>query len=123
MRRPGIFATAATLVGLLTAAEPAFADFGAIAYDQHNCAFGRSWHQQSPQRAADVALGECAHPGCRVVMQVGPGQCGAVAVTQNCHGFGWATRPSRDAAQLAAMTECQRYNAGQCNARIVDCNR
>jgi len=120
MRRPGIFVAVAALVGIL--ADPAFADFGAIAYDQHDCAFGRSWHYDNPRRAADVALSECAHPGCKVVLEVGPGQCGAVAVTQNCHGFGWAKRESRDAAQLAAMTECQRYNAGQCSARIVDCN-
>ena len=121
MRQPGILV--ATLIGVLTIAAPAFADFGAIAYDKDNCAFGRSWHYDNPQRAADVALHECAHPGCRVLLEVGPAQCGAVAVTGNCHGFGWAKRETRDAASLAAMQACQRFNAGQCSPKIVDCNR
>jgi hypothetical protein len=122
MRRQGLFATAA-LIGIVAGAVPAFADFGAIAYDQRNCAVGRSWHFDNPRRAADTALAECGHPGCKVVLEVGPGQCGAIAITPNCHGFGWATRPSRDAAQLSAMMECQHSNAGQCSVRTVDCNR
>jgi hypothetical protein len=122
MRRKGLFATAA-LIGIVASAVPAFADFGAIAYDQRNCAVGRSWHFDNPHRAADTALAECGHPGCKVVLEVGPGQCGAIAITPNCHGYGWATRPTRDAAQLSAMTECQHYNAGQCSVRTVDCNR
>jgi hypothetical protein len=122
MRHTGI-CTAAALLGVLASAGPALADFGAVAYDQQNCAFGRSWRQESARRAADVALAECAHPGCHVVLEVGAGQCGAVAITANCHGFGYAKRPSRDAAELAAMQECQKFNAGQCSPKIVDCNR
>jgi len=111
------------LIGLAASAAPAFADFGAIALDQHNCAFGRSWHLDNPERARSVALSECGHPGCRVVLEVGPRLCGAVAITPDCHGAGWAARPTREAAQLAAMEQCQHYNAGQCSPRIVDCNR
>ena len=123
MRRNNVLASAVALIAMAAGTLPAFADFGAIAYDSHNCAFGRSWRYDSPQRARDVALHECGHPGCRVVLEVGSGQCGAVAVTPNCKGYGWATRRSRDAAQLAAMQECQQRNAGQCSPRIVDCNR
>jgi len=110
---------AATALG---AGTPARADFGAIAYDQHNCAVGRSWHYDSPRRAADVALGECGHRGCQVILEIGPAQCGAIAVTENCRGYGWAKRDSRDAARLSAMENCQHYNAGQCTVRTVDCN-
>lgn len=121
MRGNGIFAAAALLAALLSAA-PAFADYGAIAYDQHNCAVGRSWRFDSPRRAQDVALSECGHPGCRVVLEVGPGQCGAIAITNDCHGYGWARRDTREAAQLSAIQNCQHYNAGQCSVRAVDCN-
>jgi Domain of unknown function (DUF4189) len=123
MRRASMFATAIGLTAILAGAGPAFADFGAIAYDQHNCAVGRSWHYDNPRRAADVAIAECGHRGCQVVLQVGPGQCGAIAITNDCHGYGWAKRDTRDSARLAAMENCQHYNAGQCSVRTVDCNR
>jgi hypothetical protein len=123
MRQAGMFATMGALIGIAVSAGPALADFGAIAYDEHNCAVGRSWHYETPRRAADVALAECSHPGCRVVLEVGPAQCGAIAITNDCHGFGWAKRDNRDAAQLSALQNCQHYNAGQCTIKTVDCNR
>jgi hypothetical protein len=123
MRHRSILAMIAALVGLLASQGPAFADFGAIAYDQHNCAVGRSWHYDNPRRAADVALSECGHRGCQVILEVGPGQCGAIAVTPDCHGYGWAKRESRDGAKFGAMENCQKSNAGQCSVRVVDCNR
>jgi hypothetical protein len=122
MRRNGIFASA-VLLGLAAGAAPAFADFGAIAYDEHNCAVGRSWHFNNPERAKSVALGECGHPGCRVVLEVGPGQCGAIAVTPNCHGYGWAKRPSRGEAEISALNDCRHYTgAGDCTIRTSDCS-
>ena len=123
MRTSGIVMAAAALLGVVVSTGPSYADFGAIAYDQHDCAVGRSWHYDSPQRAAERALAECGHRGCRVVLEIGPGQCGAIAVTPDCHGYGWATQRSRDGAQLAAMQNCQHYNAGQCSIRTADCNR
>jgi hypothetical protein len=116
-------AAAVTVIGSLASALPALADFGAIAWDERNCAVGRSWHYDSPRQAAERALAECGHAGCRVVLEVGSGQCGALAVTPNCHGYGWARRESRDAARYSAMVNCQNYNAGQCSIRTVDCNR
>jgi Domain of unknown function (DUF4189) len=123
MRRSSFLAMAIGAMGVMIGGGPALADFGAIAYDQHNCAVGRSWHYGNPQKASDVALAECGHRGCKVILEVGPGQCGAIAVTPDCHGYGWAKRDSRDGARLAAMENCQRYNAGQCSVRTVDCNR
>jgi len=114
----------AAVLGTLTGATPAFADYGAIAYDRNNCAWGRSWHHQSPGRAVEAALSECGHRGCRVMLEVGPGECGALAATDNCRGFGWAKRYSRREAQEAAMNSCRGYNgAGVCSVRVVDCNR
>lgn len=121
MRQTGIFAVA--LIGVLAIAAPAFADFGAIAYDNASCAFGRSWNYATQAEAASKATAECNHPGCRVIASIGPRQCGALAVTPNCRGFGWATRPSKDAAELKAMQDCQRDNPGQCSVKVSDCNR
>ena len=124
MRRySSLMAIAVGVAGIVASGAPAMADFGAIAYDQRNCAVGRSWHYDNPSHARDVALAECGHRDCRVILEVGPGQCGAIAVTPDCHGYGWAKRDSRDGARLAAMENCQHYNAGQCSVRTVDCNR
>jgi hypothetical protein len=122
MRGKRIFAATILVISSVTAAMPAFADFGAIAWDQRSCAVGRSWHYYSPRDAAERALAECGSPGCRIALEVGSGQCGALAVTSDCRGYGWATRGSRDGASYAAMMSCQGYNAGQCSIRTVDCN-
>lgn len=115
---------AVCIFGTLAGMRPALADFGAIAYDRNNCAWGRSWHFESPRHAAQIALNECGHPGCRVVLEVGSGQCGALAATDNCRGFGYAARYSRREAQEAAMANCRSYNGpGVCTIRVVDCNR
>ena len=45
---------------------------------------------------------------CRVMTEVGPGECGALAATDNCRGFGWAKRYSRREAQEAAKTDVNR---------------
>jgi hypothetical protein len=124
MPRLGPFALAAAAVlGVLAVTAPAHADFGAIAFDHQSCRFGRSWHFESPRRAAEVAERECASPGCKVVLEVGTRLCGALATTGNCHGAGWAARESREAARLAAIAQCERRNAGVCEVKVVDCNR
>jgi len=115
-------AVAAALASMV-AAGPALAQLGAIAYDGHNCAWGDSWNYGSRAEANAKALLECKRPGCRVVTEIGPHQCGALATTGDCHGWGWATRPTRDAASLGAMMECQKYNAGQCAVQLSDCDR
>src|ERR1700722_6934043 len=114
----------AAVLGTLAGAGPAFADFGAVAYDQNNCAWGRSWHLESPRRAADVALAECGHRGCRLVLEVGSGQCGALAASENCRGYGWGKDFSRRAAEAVAMENCRRFSGpGTCSIRVTDCNR
>jgi len=111
------------LAGLATSARPALAQQGAIAYDQNNCAWGASWNYADQAQAQAKAMAECNHAGCRVLAQIGPNQCGALAATPNCKGWGWATRPTRAAAELGAMEECQGANSGQCTVRVSDCDR
>jgi len=112
-----------TIIGIFAGARSAQAQFGAIAYDRANCAWGRSWNFASPREAAAVALAECRYAGCQVILEIGPHQCGSLASTVNCRGYGWATSGSRSGAQYAALQACVRYNAGECIARVGDCNR
>src|ERR1700726_4094160 len=69
--------------------------YGAIAYDRTNCVAGRSWNFPSRAGADDRAVSECSSDGsknCKVVVEVGPDQCGAIAATDDCGGTGWAAR-------------------------------
>jgi hypothetical protein len=110
------------LFSLAMSARPALAQQGAIAYDRANCAWGDSWNFGNSAAADAAAMAKCNHPGCQLMTQIGPHQCGALASTPNCSGYGWATRPNRAAAELGAMQQCQGYNAGQCILRLSDCN-
>ena len=123
MRRALRLAIAAAALASCAAAHPALAQYGAIAYDTTNCAWGDSWNYANQAEANAKAIAECKHPGCRVVAQIGPHQCGALAATADCHGWGWFRGPSRDGASLGAMKECQKYNAGQCTVKSNDCDR
>jgi hypothetical protein len=124
MRRSMLLAIALlALASLVAGARPALAQSGAIAYDQNNCAWGDSWNAANQALANAAALGACKYGSCQVLAQIGPNQCGALAATPNCKGWGWATRPNRADSELGAMQECQKYNAGQCTVRVSDCNR
>jgi hypothetical protein len=101
----------------------AFAGYGAIAFDEQNCAWGRSWNYPSANEAAAVALKECNHSVCKVVIEIGPRQCGSLASTQNCKGWGAATRATLAQSQASALNDCAKANAGtECFARINNCN-
>jgi hypothetical protein len=122
MRQAHFIAVAATvLFGVLSGS--ASAQWGAIAYDQNNCAWGDSWNYPNSPDANAHALASCNHAGCKLLAQIGPAQCGSLASTPDCKGWGWATRPTRAESELAALTECKAYNAGACVLRLSDCDR
>ncbi len=123
MRRRTVIAAslAAALAGLTTA--PAFAEFGAFAYDQAAGKYGVSWNEKTQKAADDAALKGCATDKCKVVFRTGAGQCGAIALTEDGKTWGGARRPQRDAAQLAAIENCQKRTGGQCKVRGAECNR
>jgi hypothetical protein len=107
----------------LAAATPAFARFGAVAYDQNNGSYGASFDQPSQTQAFEKALRQCASPGCRV-HPVEPKGCGALAVSGRDKAWGGADRTSLAAAKRDAMTLCQRHAlAGSCTVRVFGCNR
>ena len=104
-------------------AAPALAAYGAFALDEAAHKYGYSWNEDSAQRADDAALKGCATQNCKIVFRTGPRQCGAIAMAADNKSWGGAQRDRRDAAELAAMENCQKRTAGQCKIRAAECNR
>lgn len=102
---------------------PAFAAYGAIAWDRGTGKYGVSWNQPTPKRAEEVALSDCGATSCEVVRKIGPAMCGALATTEDGKHAGAAFRKDRAAARLAALAACQKDKAGECIIRIADCNK
>jgi|HubBroStandDraft_1064217.scaffolds.fasta_scaffold817713_2 hypothetical protein len=124
MRWAGIVASLA-LVGLMATAGPAFASFGAVAYDDATGHFGFSWSQPTQERATELALKDCASAKCHA-FPVPPAKCGALATSNDpkeSSAWGGAVRDDRPAAELAAMENCQKHTKGQCKVRGSECNR
>jgi Domain of unknown function (DUF4189) len=108
---------------LLIQAGPAVAAYGAFALDGDAHKYGYSWNKESAREADDAALKGCATDKCKVVFRTGPKQCGAVALGADGKAWGGAQRDRRDAAELAAMNNCQEHTSGQCKVRASECNR
>ena len=104
-------------------AVPGSAGYGAVAYDTATGRRGVSWNQATAQKAAETALSQCGASGCKVLMRVGPLRCGALATTADGKGWGAASRPSSDAARLAALANCGKAKLGECIVRTTDCNK
>ena len=121
MRRTTLFALAMAAI-LAAAASPAFAGFGALARDDATGKFGLSWDKATQNQAEEAAMKDCAESSCKIVFRTRARQCGAIATAEKGNGWGAATRGHRDAAALAAMTDCQKHTAGQCKVRASGCN-
>jgi len=114
-----VFAAVATVA----AAGPAFAKYGAFAYDQPAGKFGYSYNEATQNAADAAALKGCASPGCKVVFRTGPQQCGAIAAVEGGKIWGGARRNSKDSAELAAIQDCQKRTSTQCKIRGSECNQ
>jgi hypothetical protein len=123
MRRATLAAGLLGLVSVHLTAVPAFAQFGAIAWDEGTGKYGASWNKDTPQRAADVALSECGTTGCKVIVRTRQAVCAALATTDSGKSAGAASRRDRDAARLAALANCQKRKSGECIVRVADCNK
>lgn len=124
MRKTGILMAAMTIV-MLAGGAPAFASFGAIAYDQATGRYGFSWSQPTQDRANTLARKDCGSVSCKV-MAVPPAKCGALATTDNAkesNAWAAAIRDQKSAAELGAIQDCQKRTAGQCKVRGSECNR
>ncbi|HEX3862573.1 MAG TPA: DUF4189 domain-containing protein [Stellaceae bacterium] len=122
MRRSILMAGALAISAVLTAA-PAFAADGAFAHDESTGKYGLSWNEKNPRAAEEAALKGCASSQCKVVFRTTTGECGAIAMNDSGKVWGGAKRPSREAAQLAAIENCQKRTGGQCKIRGAECNR
>jgi hypothetical protein len=125
MRQRGILAATAMVVGLLGGAGTAFAEFGAIAYDQASGRYGFSWNEATQQRATDLAMKDCASPKC-ASYPVPPRQCGALATADNMkesNAWGLSVRPNKPEAETQAIADCKKHTSGECKTRGSECNR
>lgn len=118
-----IAAGMAAVILALATAGPAYAGFGAIAYDQNSGKEGSSWDQPTAARANELALKECASAGCQV-HPVEPAGCGALAMSDKDKAWGGADRATLDAAKKDAVAHCQTHTAtGTCSVRTSGCNK
>ena len=118
-------AVAALLALALTqlTAMPAFAQYGAIAWDKETGKYGASWNQDTPKRAEEVALSDCGATGCKVIIRTRRAMCAALATNESGKYAGGASRKDREAARFSALNNCKKGNAGECTVRVTDCNK
>jgi Domain of unknown function (DUF4189) len=115
-----IFAFAA----VLAAAPPAFAGYGAIAWDKETGKYGWSRNQATAEKAAELAISGCGATGCKVVIRMTTAAlCGALATTGDGKNAGGASRKTQDEARLAALANCKKANKGECVIRIAECGK
>jgi len=117
-----IVAGLAAAAGLATAV-PAHAEYGAFALEQATGKHGMSWNEANQRQAEDVAIKACNAEGCKIVFRVGPKKCGAIAMTDEGKIWGGADRPTKAAAELAAIENCQKRTKLQCKVKGSECNR
>lgn len=122
MPRTPLFAVAVSAL-LLAAATPAVAGYGAFALDEAAHKFGYSSNQSDQKHADALALKNCKSSDCKVVFPIPPRQCGAFASGEKGTAWGGAVKPTRDAAQLAAVEDCQKHTPGHCKVQQSTCNR
>ena len=96
--------------------------FGAFARDDGGGRYGHSSNQHTPSSADEAALRSCAVQTCKIVFRVGPRLCGAIATNDDGKVWGGATRPTHDAAAVAAMENCKKRTQSQCRMRGVESN-
>jgi len=119
----GVAAMQSTPAPTTTPVSPALSQYGAIAWDEGTGKRGWSLNQDTPERAAEVALGACGVAGCKVIVRTGPAMCSALATTENGKYIGAASRADRVDARLAALANCQKGNAGECAIQLTTCNQ
>src|SRR5258708_4886302 len=113
----------AAVLLMLAAPAPAWAGYGAIAYDQDSGKQGASWNKKTPAEANEGALKACASPGCKV-HPVEPAGCGALALSDKDKAWGGADREKLDAAKREAIAHCQTHTTdGTCTVRVSGCNK
>ncbi len=123
MRHTTIFAAIFAAILVIIAAAPAFAGYGAVAFDEKAAKYGFAWNEATQKSANDAALQACNSADCKVVIPVPPRRCAAFATAETGTAWGGNVNASRDAAKLRALENCQKRTPGKCILRGSDCNR
>lgn len=123
MRRATTMAAVVSALLVGTAAAPAFAGYGAVAFDEKTAKYGFGWNEDTQKRAEELAMQGCNAEGCKVVFRVPPKQCGALATGEKGNAWGGNVDKSRDTARLKALENCQKHTSGKCILRGSDCNK
>jgi hypothetical protein len=108
---------------VLASSAPAFAGYGALAFDESSRKYGLSSNEDTQGKADDVAMKECGSDKCKIVFRTVARQCGAIAMADTGTGWGGAKRTNRAAVELAAIQDCQKHTKGQCKVKSAECNR
>jgi hypothetical protein len=122
MHRTTIIAAGFAALSMFAVAGPALAAFGALAYDEGAMKYGLSANEESQTKADDVAMKECGSDKCKIVFRTAARECGAVAIAGSGNGWGAGKHAQKAAAELSAMTNCQKHTKGQCKIRGAECN-
>ena len=126
MRRTTVIVAGFVLTTTIAAA-PALAGYGALAHDDSTGKYGLSSNEETQSKAEDVAKKICGSDSCKIVFRTVAKECGAIAMVGEAKGpnppWGAGKHGQRAAAELAAMTNCQKRTKGQCKIRGVECNR
>jgi len=123
MRRARMIVVGFSAILVMLAAAPAFAGYGALAHDEETGKYGLSSNEETQSKADDVALKECGGGKCKIIFRTAARECGAIAMAASGTAWGAGKRPQRAAAELDAVTACQKRTSGQCKVRAADCNR
>lgn len=94
----------------------------AFAYDEMNGRYGFSSNELTEGAADAAALKGCASSTCKIVFRTGPKQCGAIAAAGDGKVWGGARRDREDAAEQAAIGNCEKRSGAGCKLRISRCN-
>jgi hypothetical protein len=95
--------------------------FGSITINQLNGRAGIIANTTSQNKANSESLKLCGE-SCVVVLEFGPGKCGALARSEAAPVFGWATGNDKPDTSIAALIQCQNKHALDCKIQLSECN-
>lgn len=123
MRRSTMIALGVAAFLASTAAQPAFAGYGALAYDESSGKYGLSSNEETKAKAEDVAKKICGGDKCKIIFQTAARECGAIAKPESGPFWGAGKGSPRSRAELDAVQNCQKRTKDQCKIRGAECNR
>jgi len=103
---------------------PAFAGFGAVAYDEANRKLGFASNEETQKRADEVATKECGgSEACKIRFRSGAKSCSAFAAPEKGSAWGGSVKPNLDSAKLSALENCQKHTKERCTVLESACNK